>query len=114
MMSAENDGSNGTNGNGERRANGGDRRKRQSALMKVAQALPSVESSLDDFISRANATLVDTGGWGLGEDLARPEAEAARQSAEEIRIRNSEVRIRAEESSIREQLQSKLDLLNGK
>src|SRR5678816_4022455 len=67
-MSADENGSNG-NGNGaDRRVASGDRRKRQSSLMKVAAALPTVESSLEDFISRANSTLIDQGGWGLGEE----------------------------------------------
>ena len=41
--------------------NGTRRRKRPSSLMEAATSLPSVETSLDEFIARANSTLVDLG-----------------------------------------------------
>src|SRR5258708_7466181 len=43
--------------------NGKARRKRPSSLMTAASSLPSVESSLDEFISRANQTLTDAHSW---------------------------------------------------
>ncbi|MCA9678200.1 MAG: hypothetical protein KC464_24450, partial [Myxococcales bacterium] len=88
--------SNGQNGtsNGSRT-----RSRRTSALMAVAQSLPTVESSLEDFIARANATLVDVGGWGLGEEQLRAEREQAERGArdaEAARIREAQDKARAE------------------
>ncbi len=102
----------------------GTRRKRTSSLMQVAAALPSVESSLEDFISRANST-PDTGGWGLAVDsavqeqraveIAHIEAEAdRRRQQDQARWKQVEAQLKAE-SEIREiALRKQLDSLQGK
>ncbi len=89
-------------------ANGssGMRTKRASQLMQAKSALPSVETSLDEFIAKANSTLVDVGSWGQAEKVAREEddkrreADSLRWQAAEHQLRESEVR----ESSLRRQL----------
>ncbi len=84
----------------------GMRTKRSSQLMQAKSALPSVESSLDEFIAKANSTLVDVGSWGQAEKVAREEddkrreADSLRWQAAEHQLRESEVR----ESSLRRQL----------
>src|SRR5262249_18411617 len=106
-------GSNNTNGvsNGQPR-----RRKRASSLLAVATSLPSVESSLDEFIARANQTQIDTENWQkveiearqakLEEDDKRREADALRWKAAEQQLREGEMR----EQTLRRQL----DGLQGK
>jgi hypothetical protein len=82
------------------------RRKRPSSLLAVASSLPSVENSLEEFIARANQTLVDASTWENLEKTAREEndkqreADALRWKAAETQLRESEVR----ESSLRNQL----------
>src|SRR5690242_10532710 len=44
-------------------AAGKNKRKRPSSLMAIQSSLPSVENSLDEFIARANETLVDAEKW---------------------------------------------------
>ena len=86
--------------------------KRISSLMKQGSALPTVESSLDEFIAKANQTLVDVTSWeqqakqAREEDAQRREQDAQRWKAAESQLRESEVR----ETSLRRQL----DGLQGK
>ena len=87
------------------------KRKRPSSLLAVANTLPSVENSLEEFIAKANQTLVDVGNWGTDkvkeqEDEKRKELDALRWKAAETQLRESEVR----ESTLRRQL----DNLQGK
>src|SRR5262249_9641656 len=90
----------------------GKRKKRPSSLLAVATSLPSVESSLDEFIARANQTMVDQQNWDLAEreakqeDEKRKEADALRWKAAEQQLREHEAR----ETSLRRQL----DGLQGK
>ena len=101
---------NGTNGAGGQRNKAG--RKRPSSLMAQAQLLPKVEHSLDEFIAKANQTLVDVSSWGAAdqaakeEDLQRREQDALRMRAAEGQLREGEAR----EQSLRRQL----DGLQGK
>jgi hypothetical protein len=97
-------------------ANGKRSRKRPSSLLAVANSLPSVESSLDEFIARANETLSDTSSAFDAarnaekvlneEDEKRREADALRWKATEQQMRESQAR----EESLRRQL----DGLQGK
>lgn len=92
-------------------AAGSPKRKRPSSLLAVANQLPSVENSLEEFIAKANQTLVDVGSWGTDkvkeqEDEKRKEIDALRWKAAETQLRESEVR----ESTLRRQL----DNLQGK
>src|SRR5690242_5335782 len=88
------------------------RRKRSSSLLAVRSSLPSVESSLDEFIAKANQTLVDAASWqaagqqAKAEDERRREADALRWKAAEQQLREGEAR----EHSLRRQL----DGLQGK
>ena len=90
------------------------KRKRPSSLLAVANQLPSVENSLEEFIAKANQTLVDVGAWGTDrvkeaadkEDEKRRELDALRWKAAETQLRESEVR----EST----LKRSLDSLQGK
>ena len=87
-------------------------RKRPSSLMAQAQSLPKVEHSLDEFIAKANQTLVDVSNWGAAdaeakaEDVKRREMDALRMRAAETQMKEGEAR----ESSLRRQL----DGLQGK
>ncbi|MBA3397606.1 MAG: hypothetical protein H0T89_33590 [Deltaproteobacteria bacterium] len=77
--------------------------------MKNASSLPTVEHSLEEFIAKANQTLVDVSGWGEDNkqvDPARKEHDAQRWKQAEHQMRDSEVR----EQSLRRQL----DGLQGK
>jgi hypothetical protein len=95
-------------------ANGKNKRKRPSSLLAQATSLPSVESSLDDFIARANETLGDANFDAARiaekelkqEDEKRKEADALRWKATEQQMRESQAR----EESLRRQL----DGLQGK
>jgi hypothetical protein len=87
------------------------KRKRPSSLMAQAAELPSVENSLDEFIARANETLIDPNEFNTqkvraAEDDARKEADALRWKAAEQQMRESQAR----ETSLRRQL----DGLHGK
>ncbi|MDB4952713.1 MAG: hypothetical protein JWO36_282, partial [Myxococcales bacterium] len=88
------------------------KRKRPSSLMQVASSLPSVENSLEEFIARANQTLVDADTWDHAEknakqeDAKQREADAFRWKAAETQLREGEAR----EQSLRRQL----DGLQGK
>src|SRR4051794_3510928 len=68
-------------------------RKRSSSLMQIQSSLPSVESSLDEFIARANQTLTDPASWQAEqvkqaeEDEQRKEADALRWKAAEHQLR---------------------------
>jgi hypothetical protein len=111
MMAAESkkDGANGANG-----ANGKVRPKRRSTLGMLAesQPLPSVESSLDEFIARANETATDPESWKAAEHQAKAEDDARRQ-ADEVRLKAAEHQLRereARETALRRQL----DGLQGK
>ena len=81
-------------------------RKRSSSLMQIQSSLPSVESSLDEFIARANQTLTDPASWQAEqvkqaeEDEQRKEADALRWKAAEQQLREGEHR----EASLRRQL----------
>jgi hypothetical protein len=98
--------------NGENGTSAASRRKRPSSLMSTASSLPSVESSLEEFIARANQTLVDASTWDQAEKVAkqeddkRREADAQRWKAAEHQMRDSQTR----EQGLRHQL----DGLQGK
>src|ERR1043165_1929529 len=69
-------------------ANGAFKRKRPSSLMAQASALPSVENSLDEFIAKANETLIDPSSFNssavsLEKDEKRKEQDALRWKATE-------------------------------
>ena len=84
------------------------RRKRSSSLMQSATSLPTVEHSLEEFIAKANQTLVDASSWGEAkeQDAQRKEQDAQRWKQAETQMRESEAR----EASLRRQL----DGLQGK
>ena len=84
------------------------KRKRSSSLMKNAGALPTVEHSLEEFIAKANQTLVDVTSWedAKEQDAKRKEQDAQRWKNAEVQMRESEAR----EASLRRQL----DGLQGK
>lgn len=93
----------GPNGNGKAAAN---RRKRPSSLLAAANQLPSVENSLDDFISRANQTLTDPDQWHAAENASKAEDEQRRE-ADQLRARAAEHQLREgeqRETSLRRQL----------
>ncbi|MFT3692941.1 MAG: hypothetical protein QM831_07360 [Kofleriaceae bacterium] len=97
---------NGTNGNGK------SRRKRPSSLLSAGDSLPSVESSLDEFISRANQTLTDPDQWHAAENAAKQEDDARREQ-DLLRMRAAEQQMR--EGEAREQsLRRQLDGLQGR
>src|SRR5262249_16217535 len=106
-------GSNNTNGvtNGQPR-----RRKRPSSLLAVATSLPSVETSLDEFIARANQTQIDAENWQKVEIEARQakqEEDDKRREADALRWKAAEQQLR--EGEMREQtLRRQLDGLHGK
>jgi colicin import membrane protein len=92
-------------------ASGAFKRKRPSSLMAQSAQLPSVESSLDEFIAKANETLVDPSSFNSEqkvreEDEKRKEADALRWKATEQQMREAQAR----EQSLRRQL----DGLQGK
>jgi hypothetical protein len=92
-------------------ANGKAARRRVSQLMTVASSLPNVEHSLDEFIAKANQTLVDVN-WGAAETAAKEEDEQRRQQ-DMLRMRAAEHQLR--EGEAREQsLRRQLDGLQGK
>ena len=84
------------------------KRKRSSSLMKNASSLPTVEHSLEEFIAKANQTLVDVSSWeeAKEQDAHRKEQDAQRWKQAEVQMRESEAR----EASLRRQL----DGLQGK
>jgi hypothetical protein len=84
------------------------KRKRSSSLMKNASSLPTVEHSLEEFIAKANQTLVDVSSWeeAKEQDAQRKEQDANRWKQAEVQMRESEAR----EQSLRRQL----DGLQGK
>lgn len=93
----------GANGNGKASAN---RRKRPSSLLAAASQLPSVENSLDDFISRANQTLTDPDQWHAAQNASKAEDEQRRE-ADTLRARAAEQQLREgeqREHSLRRQL----------
>jgi uncharacterized protein (DUF2267 family) len=98
---------NGTNG-----TNGKSNRRRPSSLMQHASALPTVEHSLEEFIAKANQTLVDVSAWG--------NADAEAKAAEEARRQQDALRMKAAETQMREgeqreiSLRRQLDGLQGK
>ncbi len=93
-------------------ANGKPRRKRPSSLLSAADSLPSVETSLDEFISRANQTLTDPDSWQAAEHAAKQEDDARRE-ADQLRWRAAEQQLR--EGEAREQsLRRQLDGLQGR
>ena len=87
----------GTNGH----ASNGSRGKRRSSLMQAAVALPSVESSLEDFIARANSTLVDVDAWEAQARAERERVARDAQSAEDAKIRQAEEAVRADANAQR-------------
>src|SRR4051812_37958908 len=94
---------NGTNGTA---ANGAGRRKRPSQLQAQASALPTVEHSLEEFIAKANQTLVDVSSWGNATEAAREEEEKRRE-VDALRWKAAEGQLRegeAREQSLRRQL----------
>ena len=78
------------------------KRKRPSSLMKQAGALPTVEHSLEEFIAKANQTLVDVSSWeeAKEQDAQRREQDANRWKQAEVQMRESEAR----EAALRRQL----------
>ena len=81
------------------------RKRRPSQLLQVASSLPTVETSLDQFIARANETSANET-WAAAEqnakqiDEAQREADSLRWKAAEHQLRESEAR----EASLRRQL----------
>jgi hypothetical protein len=102
-----------TNGaNGAASANGAGRRKRPSQLQAQASVLPTVEHSLEEFIAKANQTLVDVSSWGSATEAAREEDEKRRE-VDALRWKAAEGQLR--EGEAREQsLRRQLDGLQGK
>jgi hypothetical protein len=93
-------------------AEGTKRTKRTSSLMRSASSLPKVEHSLDEFIARANQTLVDVSSWGSVDQTAK-EADEKRREQDALRWKTAETQMR--ESDVREQaLKRQLDGLQGK
>jgi len=93
-------------------AEGTKRTKRTSSLMRSASSLPKVEHSLDEFIARANQTLVDVSNWGTTDQVAKEEDEKRREQ-DALRWKQAETQMKeseARESSLRGQL----DGLQGK
>jgi hypothetical protein len=87
-------------------AAGKNKRKRPSSLMAIQSSLPSVENSLDDFIARANETLVDAEKW-QAEKAAQQEQDDQRKEADQLRWKAAEQQLRegeAREHSLRRQL----------
>jgi hypothetical protein len=88
------------------------RKKRASSLLAVASSLPSVETSLEEFIARANQTDVDANTWDSAEREARQEDEK-RKEADALRWKAAEEQLR--DGQTREShLKHKLDGLQGK
>jgi len=88
------------------------RAKRTSSLMRTASALPKVEHSLDEFIARANQTLVDVSTWGAGDQQAK-DVEDKRREQDAQRWKQAETQMK--EGDAREQsLRRQLDGLQGK
>ena len=84
------------------------RAKRKSSLEVLAQstALPSVETSLEDFISRANQTQTSAENWKAAEVEAKAAAEA-RKEADALRWKAAEHQLREggeRETALRRQL----------
>ena len=87
---------------------GKSRARRKSSLEVLAQssALPSVETSLEDFISRANQTHTNADNWKAAEHEAKAKAEA-RKEADALRWKAAEHQMRegeARETALRRQL----------
>nr|HEX4318866.1 hypothetical protein [Kofleriaceae bacterium] len=88
------------------------RRKRPSSLMAVAQTLPSVETSLEEFIARANQTLVDAEKWAE-QDARKSNDDIKQREADSLRMKVAEQQLR--EGDAREQsLRRQLDAVQGK
>lgn len=88
------------------------RKKRASSLLAVATSLPSMETSLEEFIARANSSDVDPSTWDNAERVAREEDEK-RKEADALRWKAAEDQLR--DGQQREvHLKSKLDGLQGK
>ncbi len=100
MPPPANGAANGTNGT--RRA----KRKSSLEMLALSSSLPSVETSLDEFIARANQTLTDPEDWKAAEheakaqDEARREADALRWKAAEHQLNEGTAR----EAALRRQL----------
>ena len=87
-------------------------RKRPSSLMAQASSLPKVEHSLDEFIAKANQTLVDVSNWGAADAEAKAEDDKRREQ-DALRMRAAETQMK--EGEAREQsLRRQLDGLQGK
>ena len=87
-------------------------RKRSSSLMQIQSSLPSVESSLDEFIARANQTLTDPAQW-QAEAVKQQEADEQRREQDALRWKAAEQQLR--EGDAREQsLRRQLDGLQGR
>src|SRR3982751_1050582 len=97
---------NGTNGASTNGARTKSNRKRPSSLMAHADSLPTVEHSLEEFIAKANQTLVDVSPWGNADAEAKATEEARRQQ-DALRMKAAETQMRegeAREASLRRQL----------
>jgi hypothetical protein len=86
-------------------ASGAFKRKRPSSLMAQSASLPSVENSLDEFIAKANETLIDPSTFNADqkareEDEKRKEHDALRWKATEQQM----VQAQAREEALRRQL----------
>jgi hypothetical protein len=93
-------------------AEGTKRLKRASSLRESATSLPKVEHSLDEFIARANQTLVDVSAWGTADQQAK-DADEKRREQDALRWKQAEAQMR--DSAVREQsLRGQLDGLQGK
>ena len=114
-QTANNGASTAANGSSNGTTNGITRRRRPSTLSDVAAALPTVESSLESFSSRANSTILDVGGWAIGDaSPAATEAEQKRADVEAARIREAVANARAEAALEHDILRRTIDDLNVK
>jgi len=87
-------------------------RKRSSSLMQIQSSLPSVESSLDEFIARANQTMTDPAQW-QADAVKQQEADEQRREQDALRWKAAEQQLR--EGDAREQsLRRQLDGLQGR
>ena len=98
--------SNGHTGNGSHR-------RRASSLMQAATALPTVESSLEDFIARANATLVDVDQWDAEARAEKERQAQAARDAEADRVRDAQKVVREESARAQAKLEARIATLES-
>ena len=81
--------------------------------MQAATALPTVESSLEDFIARANATMVDVDQWDAEARAEKERQAKAVHDAEEARLRQVEGAVRGEAAQVQASLESRIGTLEA-